>query len=213
MADREIPLEALLHEERRFPPPAEFRTKAHVSDASVHAKAEEDPDSFWEKWAGALDWFEPWTQVLEWKPPHAKWFVGGRLNASYNCLDRHVSGKRRNKAALVWEGEGGARRVYTYWDLHQEVSRFANVLKDDLGVRKGDRVAIYLPMIPEAAIAMLACSRIGAPHSVVFGGFSAESLRDRINDASAKVLITAVHSSYAMGMVAAVVFPNRWMLL
>jgi acetyl-CoA synthetase len=191
MADREIPLEALLHEERRFPPPAEFRSQAHVTDGSAHAKGAEDPESFWEKWAGALEWFEPWTQVLEWKAPHAKWFVGGKLNASYNCLDRHVAGKRRNQAALVWEGEGGARRVYTYWDLHQEVSRFANVLKDDLGVRKGDRVAIYLPMIPEAAIAMLACARIGAPHSVVFGGFSAESLRDRINDASAKVLITA----------------------
>jgi acetyl-CoA synthetase len=191
MTDREMPLEALLHEERRFPPSAEFTSRAHASDASVHEEAAADPEQFWAKWAGALEWFEPWSEVLEWKAPHAKWFVGGRLNASYNCLDRHVKGKRRNKAALVWEGESGDRRVYTYWDLHQEVSRFANVLKDDLGVRKGDRVAIYLPMIPEAAIAMLACARIGAPHSVVFGGFSADSLRDRINDASAKVLITA----------------------
>ncbi|HUF70386.1 MAG TPA: acetate--CoA ligase [Longimicrobiales bacterium] len=191
MTDRETPLEALLHEERRFPPSVEFTSRAHAADASVHEEAAADPEQFWAKCAGALEWFEPWSEVLEWKAPHAKWFVGGRLNASYNCLDRHVKGKRRNKAALVWEGESGDRRVYTYWDLHQEVSRFANVLKDDLGVLKGDRVAIYLPMIPEAAIAMLACARIGAPHSVVFGGFSADSLRDRINDASAKVLITA----------------------
>jgi len=191
MAEREKPLEALLREERRFPPSAEFRAQAHASDGSMHEAGASDPEAFWSKWAGALEWFEPWSTVLEWKPPHAKWFVGGRLNASYNCLDRHLGGRKRNKAALVWEGEPGDRRVFTYWDLHQEVSRFANVLKDDLGVRKGDRVAIYLPMIPEAAIAMLACARIGAPHSVVFGGFSADSLGDRINDAAAKVLITA----------------------
>ena len=132
----------------------------------------------------------PWTRLLDWKPPHAKWFVGGKLNASANCLDRHLRGPRRNKAAIIWEGEPGDRRVLTYWELSREVGRCANALKR-LGVKKGDRVAIYLPMIPEAAIAMLACARIGAVHSVVFGGFSAESLRDRINDADATVLITA----------------------
>jgi acetyl-CoA synthetase len=155
----------------------------------VYARAAADPEAFWAEWAQQLDWFEPWREVLTWKPPHAKWFAGGKLNASYNCLDRHLSGWRRNKAALVWEGEPGDTRTYTYWDLHREVSKFANVLKS-LGVKKGDRVAIYLPMVPEAAIAMLACARIGAPHSVVFGGFSSDSLRDRINDADAKVLVT-----------------------
>ena len=123
--------------------------------------------------------------VLEWKPPHAKWFVGGTLNVSVNCLDRHVRTARRNKAAIIWEGEPGDRRTLTYFDLHREVCQFANVLKS-LGVKRGDRVAIYLPLIPELAIAMLACARIGAVHSVVFGGFSAESLRDRINDAQAR---------------------------
>jgi acetyl-CoA synthetase len=191
MAANELPLEALLHEERKFAPAAGFRTTANAADPELHAKAAADPEAFWAEWAGQLEWFEPWHQVLEWTPPHAKWFVGGKLNAAYNCLDRHLKGPRRNKAALVWEGEAGDRRVYTYWDLHREVSQFANVLKDDLGVRRGDRVAIYLPMIPEAAIVMLACARIGAVHSVVFGGFSAESLRDRINDADAKVLVTA----------------------
>ena len=140
-------------------------------------------------------------RVLDWKPPHAKWFVGGKLNASYNCLDRHLPSWRRNKAALIWEGEPGDTRTFTYRDLHREVSKFANVLKR-LGVGKGDRVAIYLPMIPEAAIAMLACARIGAPHSVVFGGFSAESLRDRINDADAKLLITA-DGGYRRGRIVA----------
>ena len=190
MADREQTLEALLKEDRRFPPPAAFRERANASDPGVYARAAADPESFWAEWARRLEWFEPWKQVLKWKPPHAEWFVGGKLNASYNCLDRHLGGWRRNKAALVWEGEPGDVRTYTYWDLHREVLKFANVLKS-LGVKKGDRVAIYLPMIPEAAIAMLACARIGAPHSVVFGGFSSDSLRDRINDAEAKVLITA----------------------
>ncbi len=190
MAPDERALESLLQEERRFEPPAEFRSRANESDGDVYRQAGEDPESWWAEWARKLDWYEPWTKVLSWDPPHAKWFEGGKLNASYNCLDRHLTGPRRNKAALIWEGEPGDRRVYTYWDLHREVTKFANVLKG-LGVEKGDRVAIYLPMIPEAAVAMLACSRIGAPHSVVFGGFSAESLRDRINDAEAKVLITA----------------------
>ena len=198
----ELPLEALLHEDRRFAPPPGFREAAHVRDGGIYAEASTDPEQFWEGWARQLHWFAPWDRVLEWKAPHAKWFVGGRLNASYNCLDRHVAGGLRNKAALVWEGEPGDTRVYTYWDLHRAVCRFANVLKDDLGVRSGDRVAIYLPMIPEAAVAMLACARIGAAHSVVFGGFSAESLRDRINDAQAKVLITA-DGGYRRGRVVA----------
>jgi len=182
--------DALLEENRRFPPPSTFADGAVVSDESIYAEAASDRLAYWERWAEELDWFEKWDTVLEWEPPYAKWFVGGKLNVSYNCLDRHLDGPLRNKAALVWEGEPGGKRTYTYWDLHREVCKFANVLKG-LGVEKGDRVAIYLPMIPEAAIAMLACSRIGAPHSVVFGGFSPESLSDRINDAEAKLLITA----------------------
>ena len=190
MARPESALEALLQEHRRFPPPAEFAAAANARDPALYARASADPEAFWAEWAGRLTWFEPWREVLRWQAPHAEWFVGGKLNAAYNCLDRHLEGPRRNKAALVWEGEPGDVRTYTYWDLHREVSKFANVLKS-LGVERGDRVGIYLPMIPEAAIAMLACARIGAPHSVVFGGFSAESLRDRLNDAEAKVLVTA----------------------
>ena len=190
MARPESALEALLQEHRRFPPPPEFAAAANARDPALYARASADPEAFWAEWAGRLTWFEPWREVLRWQAPHAEWFVGGKLNAAYNCLDRHLEGPRRNKAALVWEGEPGDVRTYTYWDLHREVSKFANVLKS-LGVERGDRVGIYLPMIPEAAIAMLACARIGAPHSVVFGGFSAESLRDRLNDAEAKVLVTA----------------------
>jgi acetyl-CoA synthetase len=190
MAVQEQALEALLSETRRFAAPAGFRQQANVSDPGIYERAARDPEAFWADWARELSWIEPWHTVLEWEPPHARWFVGGKLNAAYNCLDRHLSGPRRNKAALIWEGEPGDRRVYTYWDLYREVCKFANVLRS-LGVEKGDRVAIYLPMIPEAAIAMLACARIGAPHSVVFGGFSSESLRDRIQDAGAKVLVTA----------------------
>jgi acetyl-CoA synthetase len=190
MASEERTLEALLEESRRFPPLSAFRAEANESDAEVYERAAADPEAYWAEWAGALEWFEPWERVLEWTPPHAKWFVGGQLNVAHNCLDRHLAGARRNKAALVWEGEPGDTRTYTYWDLHREVSKFANVLKG-LGVVRGDRVAIYMPMIPEAAIAMLACARIGAIHSVVFGGFSADSLRDRIVDAGAKVLVTA----------------------
>jgi acetyl-CoA synthetase len=201
MVEREQALEALLKEDRRFPPDGAFREQANAGDGTVYRRAASDPEAFWSEWASRLDWFEPWQRVLEWEPPHAKWFIGGRLNASYNCLDRHLSGWRRNKAALIWEGEPGDTRTYTYRDLHREVSRFANVLRS-LGVGKGDRVAIYLPMIPEAAIAMLACARIGAPHSVVFGGFSAESLRDRINDAEAKLLVTA-DGGYRRGRVVA----------
>ncbi len=181
--------DALLTEKRQFPPPVDFAESAHFNDRTVYDEGE-DHEAFWARWAGELEWDEPWDTVLEWTPPHAKWFVGGKLNVAKNCIDRHLVGPRRNKAALIWEGEPGDRRTYTYWDLYKEVGRFANVLKG-LGVRKGDRVAIYLPMIPEAAFAMLACARIGAPHSVVFGGFSPDSLADRINDAEAKVLITA----------------------
>jgi len=190
MTPSEIPLDDLLQEDRRFPPPESFREGAHVSDEGIYGEAERDPEAYWARWAEELDWFEPWEQVLEWNPPHARWFAGGKLNVAYNCLDRHLDGPRRNKAALIWEGEPGDVRTYTYWDLHREVSQVASGLRE-LGVEKGDRVAIYLPMIPEAAISMLACARIGAIHSVVFGGFSPNSLADRINDAEAKVLITA----------------------
>ncbi|MEX2530199.1 MAG: acetate--CoA ligase [Gemmatimonadota bacterium] len=190
MTPPESSLDDLLREDRRFPPPEEFRARAQVSDDGVYEKAAADPLAYWSEWARELDWFEPWEEVLEWNPPHAKWFTGGKLNVAHNCLDRHIEGPRRNKAALIWEGEPGDSRTYTYWDLHREVCQFANGLKT-LGVGKGDRVAIYLPMVPEAAIAMLACARIGAIHSVVFGGFSPTSLADRINDAEAKVLITA----------------------
>jgi len=190
MSEEHHAFDALLVEERRFPPPAAFSEEATISDPGIYTEAEADPEGFWARWAGELDWFEPWDEVLEWSPPHAKWFLGGRLNVSHNCLDRHLSGGRGNKAALVWEGEPGDTRVLTYFALQREVARFAGVLRG-LGVEKGDRVAIYLPMIPEAAISMLACARIGAIHSVVFGGFSPESLSGRINDAGAKVLITA----------------------
>ncbi|HEY2804942.1 MAG TPA: acetate--CoA ligase [Gemmatimonadales bacterium] len=192
-------IETLLDESRIFRPDERFRSSANVSSDGVYKDAEKDPEAFWEKWARALDWYTPWSRVLEWTPPHAKWFVGGKLNASYNCLDRHLGGARRNKAALIWEGEPGDRRTITYHELHREVSQFANVLKG-LGVKRGDRVAIYMPLIPEVAIAMLACARIGAAHSVVFGGFSAESLSDRINDAGAVALITA-DAGYRRGQI------------
>jgi acetyl-CoA synthetase len=183
-------IDVLLQETRKFTPAAEFSRAANVPARDVYDRAARDPEAFWADMARELEWSKPFTKVLEWNPPWAKWFLDGKLNASVNCLDRHLRGPRRNKAALIWEGEPGDTRTYTYWDLHREVCKFGNVLRG-LGVKRGDRVAIYLPMIPEAAIAMLACARIGAPHSVVFGGFSAESLRDRINDAQAKVLITA----------------------
>ena len=186
-------IDVLLRENRKFPPSDEFRAKANVTDRTPWDEANADYERYWADEAAKLEWMAPWSQVLDWKPPRAQWFVGGKLNAAVNCVDRHVRpGVRslRNKAAIIWEGEPGDRRTLTYWDLYVEVTRFANVLKK-MGIRKGDRVAIYLPMIPEAAIAMLACARIGAIHSVVFGGFSPESLRDRINDAEAKLLITA----------------------
>jgi acetyl-CoA synthetase len=183
-------IEALLLEKRRFKPPKEFAANANVRSASIYKKADADYQKFWAGFAKELDWAVPWKKVLDWKPPKAKWFLGGKLNASVNCVDRHANGPRRNKAALVWEGEPGDQRTITYRELLREVCKFANVLKR-LGVAKGDRVTLYMPMIPELPIAMLACARIGAIHSVVFGGFSAESLRDRINDQGAKVLVTA----------------------
>ena len=183
-------IDVLLQENRKFAPSEEFRQNAILSDESIYESAARDPEAYWAKEAERLHWFKKWNTVLEWKPPRAKWFLGGKINVSYNCLDRHIDTPRRNKAALVWEGEPGDRRTLTYWDLYVEVQKFANVLTK-LGVQRGDRVAIYLPLVPEAAVAMLACTRIGAIHSVVFGGFSPESLRDRINDAKAKVLITA----------------------
>ncbi|WP_434478407.1 acetate--CoA ligase [Gemmatimonas sp.] len=183
-------LDVLLQENRSFPPSPEFRAKAHVHDGQLHADAAADPHAFWAREAATLEWMKPWDTVCEWTPPRAKWFTGGSLNVSVNCVDRHIHGPRRNKAALIWEGEPGDRRTWTYWDLYREVNLAANVLKK-LGVTKGDRVAIYMPMIAEAVVAMLACARIGAIHTVVFGGFSPESLRDRINDCGCKVLITA----------------------
>jgi acetyl-CoA synthetase len=183
-------IDALLKEDRAFTPSAEFRASALVSDAGIYERAARDPEAFWADFARELEWSAPWSQVLDWKPPHARWFVDGKINASVNCLDRHLRSSRRNKAAIIWEGEPGDRRTLTYFDLHREVCQFANVLKS-FGVGRGDRVAIYLPLIPELAIAMLACARIGAVHSVVFGGFSAESLRDRINDAQVRLLVTA----------------------
>ncbi|MEZ2226548.1 MAG: acetate--CoA ligase [Microcoleus sp.] len=188
-------IESILHEKRLFQPPAEFSEKAHIKSLeeyqALYDKAKADPQAFWAELATQeLDWFQKWDAVLDWQPPFAKWFVNGKINISYNCLDRHLTTWRKNKAALIWEGEPGDSRTLTYAQLHREVCQMANVIKD-LGVEKGDRVGIYMPMIPEAAIAMLACARIGAVHSVVFGGFSAEALRDRLNDGQAKLVITA----------------------
>ncbi len=188
-------IESILHEKRLFQPPAEFSEKAHIKSLeeyqALYDKAKADPQAFWAELATQeLDWFQKWDAVLDWQPPFAKWFVNGKINISYNCLDRHLTTWRKNKAALIWEGEPGDSRTLTYAQLHREVCQMANVIKD-LGVQKGDRVGIYMPMIPEAAIAMLACARIGAVHSVVFGGFSAEALRDRLNDGQAKLVITA----------------------
>jgi acetyl-CoA synthetase len=190
MSSEQGSLEALLDEHRRFAPSAAFRAAANFGDTSIYDRAEADREAYWADWAGKLDWFEPWHTVLEWTPPYAKWFLGGKLNVSHNCLDRHVQDGYAGRAALIWEGEPGDTRTYTYRELLDEVCQFSNALRR-LGVEKGDRVTVYLPMIPEAAVAMLACTRIGAIHSVVFGGFSPESLADRNNDAEAKVLITA----------------------
>ena len=183
-------IEALLEEQRVFPSPEEFAKNAHVNADEIFAQAAADPEAFWASVAEELHWFKKWDQVLdESDPPFFKWFVGGKLNITHNCLDRHLTSWRRNKAAIIWEGEPGDQVVLTYYDLWREVSKFANALKG-LGVKKGDRVTLYMGMVPELAIAMLACARIGAPHSIVFGGFSAEALADRINDAQGNVLVT-----------------------
>jgi len=185
---------SVLTETRVFPPPAEFVKAAHVAGMDAYQalwdRARDDPDGFWAEQAGALRWSKTWDRVLDWQPPHARWFVGGTLNAADNCVDRHCEGPSKNKAAIVWEGEPGERRVLRYQDLQRDVMRFANVLKG-LGVEQGDVVAIYMPMVPELVVATLACARIGAPHTVVFGGFSAEALAGRIQDCQANVLVTA----------------------
>ncbi len=183
-------LENLLHEERTFPPDPEFAAAANVTPECV-ARAVEDRLGFWESQAERLEWSQPWEQVLDWsEAPFARWFVGGKLNVAVNCVDRHVAAGRGDRVALHFEGEPGDTRTLTYAELAAEVARAANALTS-LGITAGDRVAIYLPMIPEAVVAMLACARLGAPHSVVFGGFSAEALRSRIDDAQAKLVITA----------------------
>jgi len=188
-------IESLQHEERLFHPPQSFSEHAHIKSMeeleNLRAEATTNPENFWARFAeDELHWFKKWEQILDWQPPHSRWFVGGTLNISYNCLDRHLQTWRRNKAALIWEGEPGDTRTLTYQQLHTEVCRFANVLKR-MGVQKGDRVALYMPLIPELAISMLACARIGATHSVVFGGFSSSALIDRINDAQCKLVVTA----------------------
>ncbi|HEX8475373.1 MAG TPA: acetate--CoA ligase [Pyrinomonadaceae bacterium] len=187
-------IESILHETRLFPPPTEFAANAHVRSMEeyerIYADAERDPETFWATVADQLHWFRRWERVLDWQPPHAKWFVGGTTNVAYNCLDRHLNTPRKNKAAIIWEGEPGEQRTLTYQQLHREVCRFANVLKRT-GIKTGDRVALYMPLVPELAIAMLACARIGATHSIIFGGFAASALIDRINDAGCKLVVTA----------------------
>ena len=183
-------LDALLQENRTFPPSEEFRRQANMKDPSIYKRADGDGLAFWAEEAERLEWFEKWSKVLDWNVPWAKWFVDAKLNITHNCVDRHAASSRRNKAAIIWEGEPGDSRVLTFGMLQREVNKFANVLKS-LGVEKGDRVALYMGMTPELPVAMLACAKIGAPHSVVFGGFSVDSLRERTNDAQAKVLVTA----------------------
>ncbi len=187
-------IESILNEHRLFPPPAEFAEQAHIKSfeeyEKLYAEAAADPAAFWAKQAESLDWFKKWDSVLEWNEPFAKWFVGGKINISYNCLDRHLTTWRKNKAAIIWEGETGEIKTITYLQLQREVARFANVLKS-LGVKTGDRVALYMPLIPALAVAMLACARIGAPHTVIFGGFSADAISDRVNDCGCKLIITA----------------------
>jgi acetyl-CoA synthetase len=194
-------IDSILDEQRKFECPAEFAQKAHLKSLAeyeaLYKESVEEPERFWGRAAEELHWFRKWDKVLEWKSPWAKWFVGGQINLSYNCLDRHVQTARKNKAALVWESEPGDVRTYTYQQLWKEVQKFANVLKS-LGIRKGDRVAIYMGMTPELPIAMLACARIGAPHSVVFGGFSSNALVDRIHDSQATAVITQ-DGSYRRG--------------
>src|SRR5258708_3026924 len=185
---------SILQETRTFPPPREFVAAANIKSEAEYdkmwLKAKDDAEGFWGEQANNLQWFRKWDKVLEGDMPDTKWFVGGKINASYNCIDRHLATWRKNKAAIIWEGEPGDTRVLTYQDLHREVCKFANVLKK-LGIKTGDRVTLYMPMIPELAIAMLACARIGAPHSIIFGGFPAESVAEAHNDAQAKLVVTA----------------------
>ncbi|GAB6166633.1 acetate--CoA ligase [Thermostilla marina] len=194
MAEQGSGIDNVMKEERKFPPPPEFVAKARISSMEQYEqmwqRAKDDPEGFWGELAQELHWFKPYDRVLEWEEPFAKWFVGGQTNISYNCLDIHLGTPRQNKAAIIWEGEPGDTRIYTYQTLHREVCKFANVLKS-LGIGKGDVVSMYMPMVPELAIAMLACARIGAIHTVVFGGFSAEAIAERNNDAKAKLTITA----------------------
>ena len=193
MSQPSTDIQSTLKEQRLFQPAPEFTAQAHVKGMAeydrLYAEADRDPEGFWARIAGELDWFRKWDKVLEWESPWAKWFVGGKINISHNCLDRHLTSWRKNKAAIIWEGEPGEIRTLTYQQLHSEVSRFSNVLKS-LGVKTGDRVAIYMGMSPELAIALLACARIGAPHTVIFGGFSAQAIADRIHDCQASCVIT-----------------------
>ena len=193
MADAKSNIESLLKEDRVFKPSDAFSAGAHIRSLSEYEaltkRAADDPEGYWAEIASELHWFEKWNKVLEWELPFSKWFVGGKTNMSYNCLDRHLTTFRKNKVALLWEGEPGDVRALSYQMLHREVSRFANVLKS-LGLKPGDRVTVYMGMVPELAIALLACARIGVAHNVVFGGFSAEALRDRINDSKSRILIT-----------------------
>ncbi|HEX2598053.1 MAG TPA: AMP-binding protein, partial [Terriglobales bacterium] len=194
-------IDSILQEQRKFECAPEFAQRAHIRSPEeyeqLYKESVEQPEKFWARVARELYWFRVWDRVLEWKAPWAKWFVGGKINLSYNCVDRHVETWRKNKAAIVWESEPGEIRTLTYQQLLREVQKFANVLKS-LGVKKGDRVAIYMGMTPELAIAMLACARIGAPHTVVFGGFSSHALIDRIHDSQAVAVITQ-DGSYRRG--------------
>jgi acetyl-CoA synthetase len=186
-------IESVMHEERVFPPPEDFSRSANISAQEyerLRVEAHDEPEAFWARMGEELHWFKKWERVLDWNPPHARWFINGKTNVSYNCLDRHLQTWRRNKAAIIWEGEPGDQRTLTYQQLHTEVCRFSNVLKR-AGIETGDRVALYMPLIPELAIAMLACARLGATHSIIFGGFSSTALIDRINDAGCKLVVTA----------------------
>jgi acetyl-CoA synthetase len=184
-----VTVENLLHENRLFKPSAQFVKNAVVNDADIYARAAKDPQKYWSGHAEQLHWYKKWSKVLEWKVPFAKWFIGGKLNACYNCLDRHIKAGLGKKTTILWEGEPGDERQLTYDEVYKAVNKLANGFKK-LGVKKGDRVAIYMPMVPEAAFAMLACARLGAVHTVVFGGFSVDSLKGRILDAKAKLLVT-----------------------
>src|SRR6202167_3837028 len=194
-------IDSTLRENRVFPPPPEFSAKAHIKSLAeyeaLYKRSIEDPEGFWAEAAGELDWFKRWDKVLDWNLPWAKWFVGGKLNLSYNCVDRHALGARRDKTALIWEGEPGEIRRLTYAELHVEVQKFANALKG-LGIKKGDRVAVYMGMTPELAIALLACARIGAVHSVIFGGFAANAIADRVADSGCIAILTQ-DTSYRRG--------------